>query len=64
MIGNSHAVGVGAQITEHLLGSTKGWLAINHPIRLMELADRFCCKYPAAKEALEDRWSRYHAAMP
>ena len=39
MIGDGYAVGIRAQITEHLLGSAKGWFAVNHPIRLMQLAN-------------------------
>jgi hypothetical protein len=40
MIGDGHAMGVRAQVTEHLLGSAEGRLAVNHPIRPMELANQ------------------------
>src|SRR3954467_15436031 len=40
VIGNGYAVGVGAQVAKHLLGSAKGWFAINHPIQPMELANQ------------------------
>jgi hypothetical protein len=32
MVGDGHAMGVTAQILEHMLGASEGWFAINHPV--------------------------------
>jgi hypothetical protein len=32
MIGDGHAVGVAAEITENIFGATEGRLAIDHPV--------------------------------
>ena len=32
MIGDGHAMGVAAEILEHVFGSTEGRLAVNHPM--------------------------------
>jgi hypothetical protein len=32
MVGDSDAMGVAAQILEHILGTTEGGLAVDHPI--------------------------------
>jgi hypothetical protein len=39
MIGDGHTVGVAAEITENLLGTTEGRLAINHPVPSKERAE-------------------------
>ncbi len=32
MIGDGHAMGVAAQILEHILGATEGWFRVHHPV--------------------------------
>jgi|SRR5580692_10595755 hypothetical protein len=32
MVRDGHAMGVTAQILEHILGATKGWFAVDHPV--------------------------------
>ena len=32
VMGDRHAVGIAAEITENVFGATKGWLAVDHPI--------------------------------
>jgi len=38
MIGNGHAVGVAAQITQHLHGTAKGRLSIDDPVLAVQAA--------------------------
>jgi len=38
MIGNGHAVGVTAEIAQHLHRSTKGWLGIDDPVLAVQAA--------------------------
>ena len=40
MIGNGDAVDVGAEITQHLIGSPEGWFAIDHPVASEKLAEK------------------------
>ena len=39
MMGDGDAVGVSAEITQGLLGTTEGWLAIDHPVMPEQLAE-------------------------
>ena len=32
MVGDGHAMGVAAQILEHILGAAKGWFRVDHPV--------------------------------
>src|SRR5260370_39538190 len=32
LIGNGHAMGIAAQVFQHLLGSAEGGLGVNHPV--------------------------------
>ena len=32
MVGDSYAMGVAAQILEHIVWSTEGWFRIHHPV--------------------------------
>jgi hypothetical protein len=32
MVGDGHAMGVAAQILEHVFGATEGWFAVDHPV--------------------------------
>jgi hypothetical protein len=32
VVGDGHAMGVAAQILEHILGATEGWLGVDHPM--------------------------------
>src|SRR5271157_5719744 len=32
MVGDGHAMGVAAQILEHVFGATEGWFAVDHPM--------------------------------
>ena len=41
MIGDGHAMGVAAEITQHLYGSTEGGLGIDDPIGAVQSADEF-----------------------
>ena len=36
MVGDGHAMGVAAQILQHILGATEGTLEINHPVLSVE----------------------------
>jgi len=40
VIGNRHAVGVAAEITENVLGATEGWFAIDHPVLPEQRAEK------------------------
>src|SRR5215831_2640844 len=40
MVGDGHAMGVAAQITEDLPRATEGWLGINHPVLAVEAAQQ------------------------
>jgi len=50
VIGDRHAVGVAAEITENVFGATEGWLAVDHPVLTEEGTEersehfRFCQK--------------------
>ena len=39
-IGNRNAMGVSAEIAQHLIGAAERWLAIDHPSRRMKLTDQ------------------------
>jgi hypothetical protein len=41
MIGNGHAMGVAAQIAQHLQRTTEGGLGIDHPVVAVQTADQF-----------------------
>ena len=41
MIGNRHAMGVAAEIAQHLQGTTESGLGIDHPVMAMQAADEF-----------------------
>jgi hypothetical protein len=32
MVRDGHAMGITAQILEHILGATEGWFAVDHPV--------------------------------
>jgi hypothetical protein len=32
MVGDGHAMGVAAEILEHLLGAAEGWLGVDRPV--------------------------------
>ena len=32
MVGKGNAMGVAAQILEHILGATEGWFGVDHPV--------------------------------
>jgi hypothetical protein len=57
MIGDRHAVGVAAEITENVFGTTEGWLAVDHPVLTEEGTEersehfRFCQKLEIPVEA-------------
>jgi hypothetical protein len=40
VIGNRHAVGVAAEITENVFGATEGWFAIDHPVLPEQWAEK------------------------
>lgn len=40
VIGDRHAMGVGAEVAKHLLGSAERWFAIDHPARHKKLTDK------------------------
>ena len=40
MIGNGYPMGVAAQIAQHVQGTTKGWLGIDHPVLAMQAANQ------------------------
>ena len=40
VIGNRNAMGVGAEVTKHLIGSTERRLAVDHPSRRVKLTDQ------------------------
>ena len=42
VIGNRHAMGVAAEIAQHLQGTTESGLGIDHPVVTMETAEQFC----------------------
>ena len=42
MIGNGHAMGVAAEIAQHLHGTAEGGLGIDHPVVAMQTAEEFC----------------------
>jgi hypothetical protein len=39
VVGDRNAMGVGAEITKHLIGSAKRWFAVDHPARNVKLTD-------------------------
>ena len=39
MVGDGDAVGVAGQVVEHMVGSAEGWLGIDDPVLLTELAE-------------------------
>jgi hypothetical protein len=57
VIGDGHAVGVAAEITENLLGTAEGRLAVDHPVPSKERAEKgseglaFCQRLEIAVEA-------------
>jgi hypothetical protein len=57
VIGDGHAVGVAAEITENVFGTTEGWLAVDHPVLTEEGTEersehfRFCQKLEIPVEA-------------
>ena len=42
MIGDGHAMGVAAEIAQHLHGTTEGGLGIDDPVVAVQAADEFC----------------------
>ena len=40
VIGDRHAVRVGAEVAKHLLGSAERWFAIDHPALKKKLTDK------------------------
>ena len=49
-------MGVGAKVTKHLIGSAKRWLAVDHPVQRIKLADQTSEQLglrQAAKQAVE-----------
>ena len=42
MIGNGHAMGVTAEVAQHLHGSAEGGLGIDDPVVAVQTADEFC----------------------
>jgi hypothetical protein len=55
-IGDRNAMGVCAEITQHLIGSTERWLAVDHPARRIKLADQTAKQFglsQAAKQAVK-----------
>jgi hypothetical protein len=40
VIGNRHAVGVAAEITENVFGATEGWFAVDHPVLPEQRAEK------------------------
>ena len=51
MIGNGHAMGVAAEIAQHLHGAAEGGLGIDDPVVAVQAAEEFC-------ELLADRRER------
>jgi hypothetical protein len=39
VVGDGNAMGVSAQVAEHLVGSAEGWLTVNHPVMPEQLAE-------------------------
>jgi hypothetical protein len=39
MVGDGDAVGVAGQVVEHMVGSAEGWLGVDDPVLLTELAE-------------------------
>ena len=61
VIGNCNAMGVGAEITKHLIGSAERWFAVDHPVQRIKLADQTSEQLglrQAAKQAVELELSR------
>jgi len=55
-IGNRNAMGVSAEIAQHLIGSTEGRLAVDHPSRRVKLTDQTPKQFglsQAAKQAVK-----------
>ena len=42
MIGDGHAMGVAAEIAQHLHGATESLLGIDNPVMSVQAADEFC----------------------
>ena len=40
VIGDRNSMSVGAEIAQHLIGSTERWLAVDHPSRRVKLTDQ------------------------
>jgi len=55
-VGNRNAMGIGAEVTKHLIGSAERGFAVDHPVRRVKLADQ-TSEQPglsqAAKQAVE-----------
>ena len=42
MIGDGHAMGVAAEIAQHLQRTAEGWLGVDHPVVAMQAAEELC----------------------
>ena len=52
IIRDGDAMGIGAKVTQHLVGSAKRWLAIDHPLVAEELTEE-TLKYPGLSKNLQ-----------
>ena len=62
VIGDGHAMGVAAEITQHLHGSAEGGLGIDHPVVAMQAAESWANCFGSARGAA-DRRSELLAAV-
>jgi len=61
VVGNRNAMGVGAEVTKHLIGAAERWFAVNHPVQPIKLVDQTSEQLglrQAAKQSVELELSR------
>ena len=51
VIGNGDAMGVAAQVAEHMCGSAEGRLGIHDPLLFAQLVQQFCEQFPILKHS-------------